>query len=706
MALPPHLADLEGRLASRVDEALAGFRRAFETRLREATERLLAEATDVASPNVAGLLAEVESEALDAAPRREGARAALSALLDAARRFDRADGQSEVLEIVVDAARPAADRIHLLLVRDDTLVEFASAGFDPAPERGREHPFAGDLRERLDATRGCLVLDADAAATTARELGWTPHGPALVVPLVLRDRIAALLWADRAATAPELPTLQLLTLLAAQRLELQPLSNRAATPTLFDAAEAAVAPLPLWSALPAPEERLETPSGPPAETATAAFVEPQLDAEEAFEIVGDEASALPAPAESDAESALDLAPESAPAPAWAPAEAAPEPALPVDSHAETVVDELWTGPVTAPLDLSAFAPAAEPEPESVAAEAPAPAAEIAPEPSGPSWDLSSIEPEAPSALTTFEMEAISLEPAADAPIEPEPEPAFEPVEPLPEPPAEAPAPETEIDMLRTMRLPILNFPLAGAERRPEEATAPLQIEEVSPARQGASTHEFPVPSSLDVGSGVAAPDADLSEDATLLTRRFPVMPAAPAAAEEPAPAPPPVAPFAPLATTPFGSPVASGAAPGATPAPAPLPPPAAPAAPVQPVEDPMDRTSSRQRSTEVAPPPDLQGPGRAFLGGRVQRAAAESPTHEEAKRLARLLISEIKLYNEEQVLEGRRNRDLYHRLKEDIDRSRQIYEERVDAAVRSGSDYFHQELVRSLAGGDPRALGI
>jgi hypothetical protein len=70
------------------------------------------------------------------------------------------------------------------------------------------------------------------------------------------------------------------------------------------------------------------------------------------------------------------------------------------------------------------------------------------------------------------------------------------------------------------------------------------------------------------------------------------------------------------------------------------------------------------------------------------------------------LISEIKLYNEEQVLEGRRNRDLYHRLKEDIDRSRQIYEERIDPGVRSGSDYFHQELVRSLAGGDPRALGI
>jgi len=69
-------------------------------------------------------------------------------------------------------------------------------------------------------------------------------------------------------------------------------------------------------------------------------------------------------------------------------------------------------------------------------------------------------------------------------------------------------------------------------------------------------------------------------------------------------------------------------------------------------------------------------------------------------------VSEIKLYNEENVLEGRRNRDLYARLREDIDRSRQIYDERVHESVRQGTDYFQQELVRSLAGGDARALGM
>ena len=80
--------------------------------------------------------------------------------------------------------------------------------------------------------------------------------------------------------------------------------------------------------------------------------------------------------------------------------------------------------------------------------------------------------------------------------------------------------------------------------------------------------------------------------------------------------------------------------------------------------------------------------------------------HEEARRLARLLVSEIKLYNEEQVEEEHRNRDLYERLKEDIDRSRQVYDERVEPRILRSTDYFYQELVRILAARDSRALGI
>ena len=111
-------------------------------------------------------------------------------------------------------------------------------------------------------------------------------------------------------------------------------------------------------------------------------------------------------------------------------------------------------------------------------------------------------------------------------------------------------------------------------------------------------------------------------------------------------------------------------------------------------------------TAEVRPPSGVQGPGWAFATTRVPVSPDDEALHEEARRLARLLVSEIKLYNEEQVEEGRRNRDIYERLKEDIDRSRQMYEERVEQRVLRSTDYFYQELVRILAAGDSKALGI
>ena len=109
---------------------------------------------------------------------------------------------------------------------------------------------------------------------------------------------------------------------------------------------------------------------------------------------------------------------------------------------------------------------------------------------------------------------------------------------------------------------------------------------------------------------------------------------------------------------------------------------------------------------EVAPPEDVDGPGWAFTTRRFDSEAGEDATHEEARRLARLLVTEIKLYNEEQVEEGRRGRNIYRTLKEDIDRSRQIYDERVDEAIRADTDYFREELVKILAAGDNDVMGI
>ncbi len=79
--------------------------------------------------------------------------------------------------------------------------------------------------------------------------------------------------------------------------------------------------------------------------------------------------------------------------------------------------------------------------------------------------------------------------------------------------------------------------------------------------------------------------------------------------------------------------------------------------------------------------------------------------NEEAQRFARLLVSEIKLYNEVEVTLGRKNQDLYQRLKDDIERSRDTYNKRFPT-LSSTTDYFHEQLVKILAEGDESALGM
>lgn len=89
----------------------------------------------------------------------------------------------------------------------------------------------------------------------------------------------------------------------------------------------------------------------------------------------------------------------------------------------------------------------------------------------------------------------------------------------------------------------------------------------------------------------------------------------------------------------------------------------------------------------------------------IEVGEEERRLHNDARRFARLLVSEIKLYNEQKVSEGRNQGDIYDRLREDIDRSREMYNKRVAPPVAARHDYFHQELVNTLAEGDPSKLG-
>jgi hypothetical protein len=85
------------------------------------------------------------------------------------------------------------------------------------------------------------------------------------------------------------------------------------------------------------------------------------------------------------------------------------------------------------------------------------------------------------------------------------------------------------------------------------------------------------------------------------------------------------------------------------------------------------------------------------------RTASPSEDIDAAKRYARLLVSEIKLYHEPEVIAGRRERDLMTRLGGEIARARVLYEQRVPA-LPGAPDHFTDELVRTLADGDASLL--
>ena len=118
--------------------------------------------------------------------------------------------------------------------------------------------------------------------------------------------------------------------------------------------------------------------------------------------------------------------------------------------------------------------------------------------------------------------------------------------------------------------------------------------------------------------------------------------------------------------------------------------------------------------SQPAPVAPTGEPTATPLGGRRYGADAPLPIevgdeerrfHNDARRFARLLVSEIKLYNEQKVTDGRTHGDLYVRLREEIDRSRQMYDKRADPRVAGRYDYFHHELVNTLAEGDADKLG-
>jgi golgin subfamily B member 1 len=87
------------------------------------------------------------------------------------------------------------------------------------------------------------------------------------------------------------------------------------------------------------------------------------------------------------------------------------------------------------------------------------------------------------------------------------------------------------------------------------------------------------------------------------------------------------------------------------------------------------------------------------------RHVADTQGEESARRYARLVVSDIRLSWEPAVRLGREHRDLGDRLREQIERARDTYLQRIPADVPSRERLFEEELVQTLADGDASLLG-
>ena len=116
----------------------------------------------------------------------------------------------------------------------------------------------------------------------------------------------------------------------------------------------------------------------------------------------------------------------------------------------------------------------------------------------------------------------------------------------------------------------------------------------------------------------------------------------------------------------------------------------------------LEALTVQQAAGLSLPRPMARGSHTAVPGPVEQAGKGDE---EAARRYARLLLSEIRMYHEPLVDAGRRSGDLMSRLQGEIARARKLYDARVPESVEARAEYFDQELVRTLAGGDRTLLG-
>jgi hypothetical protein len=94
----------------------------------------------------------------------------------------------------------------------------------------------------------------------------------------------------------------------------------------------------------------------------------------------------------------------------------------------------------------------------------------------------------------------------------------------------------------------------------------------------------------------------------------------------------------------------------------------------------------------AAPPPPLPAPP-------APATEASEALINEAKRIARLVISEIKLYNQDKIAKAKTRREVLDLLKNDLIKGKQHYNTRIASKLPVGPDYFMETVKDILLAG-------
>ena len=167
----------------------------------------------------------------------------------------------------------------------------------------------------------------------------------------------------------------------------------------------------------------------------------------------------------------------------------------------------------------------------------------------------------------------------------------------------------------------------------------------------------------------------------------------PVAAPAHAPAPAPAARPAPVAVEPEPAP---------EPAPIAVEPAYEQPPPAESVHEIRLEPAAAEPAPVEAPPPAPAKPARFDVDSLPDDL---KQMHHKAKRFAKVTVSDLMLYKKGDVEKGRQNKDLYSRLKKELDDSKAMYDKRFAKIAAHNIDYLYDELVRVLAENDPQALG-